>query len=71
VLGALTSCKRHSIIYKRACISNGHRGPDTEYVVELYEDGILKETRALPGKNEYYARDVAENWDNFIIELER
>lgn len=37
------------------------------YVVDLYEDNILVESRELPGKSIYYANDVAENWENNII----
>lgn len=66
-INTLTSCKRYSKIYKRASIANGHRGPDTEYVVEMYEDNTLVETRVLPGKSVHYAQDVSENWDNGLI----
>lgn len=45
----------------------GLRGPDTMYVVDLYEDNVLVERRELPNKNYYYAMDVSENWDNGII----
>lgn len=37
------------------------------YVVDLYENDILVESRELPGKSIYYANDVAENWENYII----
>ena len=39
------------------------------YVVDLFEDGKLIQTRELPGKSVYYAEDVAENWNNGIIQL--
>jgi|11_taG_2_1085331.scaffolds.fasta_scaffold00328_25 hypothetical protein len=43
------------------------------YVIDLYEhilDGkILRESRAIPGKNMLYAEEVVENWRNGIIQL--
>jgi len=39
------------------------------YVVDLFENGKLIQTRELPGKSVYYAEDVAENWNNGIIQL--
>ena len=32
------------------------------YVVDLYENGRLLETRQLPGKSKSYAEGVEENW---------
>ena len=37
------------------------------YVVDLYLDDALIETRELQGKSIHYARDTAENWINGII----
>ncbi len=37
------------------------------YVVELIEDGEVKERRYLPGKSIHYAEDCAENWTNGVI----
>jgi hypothetical protein len=39
----------------------------TVYVVEMYEDGKLVETRPMYGKSIRYAEDCAENWENGII----
>lgn len=39
------------------------------YVVDLYEDGVILESRELPGKSIHYALDVAENWENGIIQI--
>lgn len=64
---------RSSIIKSVTAIGSnesGSNGPDQVYVVELYSDNILVETRKLPGKNIHYARDVAENWESGIIKLE-
>jgi len=44
-------------------------GPDVMYVVDLWENDVLVEKRELPGHNVYYAKDVAENWENGIIQI--
>ena len=62
---------RRSIIRSILNTLNESAGPDVTYVVDLYEDGVLKESRQLPGKSRYYAEDVSENWDNGIIQLEK
>ena len=38
------------------------------YVVDLWEDGKLVQTRRLDGKSFYYAEDVSKNWDNGLIQ---
>jgi len=52
------------------------KGDDTRYsrviqaecwVVEMYENNVLVETRELPGKSVHYANDCAENWDSGLI----
>jgi len=40
---------------------------DVLYIVDLYDDGLLVESRELPNKSIHYAKDVSENWDNGII----
>jgi hypothetical protein len=47
------------------------KGPDMQFAVELYEDGVLVETRDLPGKSRHYALDVSEKWDTGLITLEK
>lgn len=42
-------------------------GPDSMYVVDLWEDDVLIERRKLPGKSVHYAREVSENWNNGLI----
>jgi hypothetical protein len=37
------------------------------HVVELIEDGEVKEERYLVGKSKRYAEDCAENWVSGII----
>jgi len=39
------------------------------YVVDLYEGNTLVQTRRLEGKNQFYAEDVSNNWNNGIIQL--
>jgi len=43
------------------------RETDLMYVVDMYDDGVLVESRKLPNKSIHYAKDVSENWDNGII----
>lgn len=67
----LTNNNRSSIIKFVQYHANGHAGPDACFVVDMYQDGKLIESRALPGKNKHYAEDVAENWENGIIMEEK
>lgn len=60
---------RTASIRKEVYGDNGSKGPDTIYVVDLIENGSVVESRKLPGKNESYAKDVVENWENGIIQL--
>jgi len=41
------------------------------YVVDLYEDDNLLESKELPGKSIYYAQDTAENWLNGVLKTKR
>lgn len=56
---------RYAIIVKRPA-PVGY-GPDTMPVVEMYQDGLLIHSRALPGKNDFYAQDVADNWESGML----
>jgi hypothetical protein len=38
------------------------------FVVDLWEDGKLVQTRELPEHNYYYAQDLSENWDTGVIQ---
>lgn len=55
---------RHSKINLVSYCDHGNAGPDTAYVVEMFEDDTLVESRILPGKSRLYAEDLAENWKN-------
>lgn len=59
--------RRSSVIRQQAYNSGGSKGPDTCYVVDMYENELLIETRELPGKSLYYAESCARNWDKGII----
>ena len=60
---------RTAKIRKVVWAGNGSSGPDTCFVVDLYEGSRLMESRELIGKSVYYAEDVAENWETGIIQL--
>ena len=47
------------------------RETDVMYVVDMYEDGVLVESRKLPNKSIHYANDVSENWNNGIIKNDK
>lgn len=47
------------------------READVLYVVDLYENGVLVETRKLPNKSIHYANEVSENWDNGKIKNDK
>jgi len=62
--------KRVAKVRRVPAVDSGTNGPDVMWIVNLYEDNILLESRELPGKSLRYAEDVAENWENGIIKLE-
>jgi hypothetical protein len=43
--------------------NGGTKGPDTMYIVELWDGNSLIETRELPGKSIHYAESLAKNWE--------
>lgn len=47
--------------------ADGVRGPDHMYVVHMFEDNVLIETRELPCKSIHYAESLAKNWEEGII----
>lgn len=58
---------RKSVI-RRIRTDNAAAGEDA-YVVDLYEQNRLVQTRELPGKSLRYAEDLAENWETGVIQL--
>lgn len=63
---------RRADIRKVQCLGkneSGSAGPDSMYVVDLFEDNKLVQTRELPGKSKSYADDVVENWNSGLIQL--
>lgn len=58
---------RTSEIRKAPYVGKGSEGPDMCFVVDLYDNGVLIETRQLPNKSIYYAREVSDNWDRGLI----
>jgi len=41
---------------------------ETHYVVDMYDNGKLKESRPIVGHSKRYAEDCATNWVEGIIE---
>jgi hypothetical protein len=39
------------------------------FVVDLFEDNKLVQTRVLPDKSIHYAQDVVENWESGLIQM--
>ena len=44
---------------------------DVCYVVDLYKDGILVESRSVYGHSLAYAESLADNWKNGVISKEQ
>ena len=40
---------------------------ETQYVVKMYEQGKLIESRSMGGHSERYAEDCGQNWNNGVI----
>lgn len=43
---------------------------EKHYVVDLYENGDILETRSLYGKSLAYAESLAENWEQGVLNLD-
>ncbi len=48
---------------------SGSNGPDSMFVVDLFENNQLVQTRELPGKSKKFATDVVENWNSGLMQL--
>ena len=55
------SNNRHSVI----------REEEGTFVVDLFEDNRLVESRRLEGRSIHYAEDVSRNWDSGLIQFLR
>lgn len=54
---------------RKVLTDNSEANGDSMYVVNLYENDKLVQTRELPGKSIHYAEDVVENWESGAIQL--
>jgi len=70
-LGESMMTRRSSVIRQQPYNNGSSKGPDTCYVVDMYENEELIETRELVGKSLYYAEDCARNWDEGIIDNDK
>lgn len=48
---------------------SGSNGPDKMFIIDLYENNKLVQTRELRGKSQAFANDVVENWNAGLIKL--
>ena len=62
--------RKTSVIRKVPCIGEGCKGPDTMYVVDMYENECKVGTNEFPGKSVHYAESFARNWDEGILDNE-
>ena len=62
--------KKSSVIRKVPCFGDGCNGPDTMYVVDMYENERKVGTNEFPGKSIHYAESFARNWDEGILDNE-
>lgn len=62
--------KKSSVIRKVPCFGDGSNGPDTMYVVDMYENERKVGTNEFPGKSIHYAESFARNWNEGILDNE-
>lgn len=62
--------KKSSVVRKVPCFGDGCNGPDTMYVVDMYENERKVGTNEFPGKSIHYAESFARNWDEGILDNE-
>lgn len=58
---------REAVIKSIPNYSEGSKGPDVVYMVELYIDNNHYGTMDVRDKSIHYANDVVENWENGIL----
>jgi len=61
---------KSSVIRKVPCIGEGCEGPDTMYVVDIYENDHKVGTNEFPGKSIHFAESFARKWDEGILNNE-
>ena len=62
---------KSSAIEVRQLGIGSHTGTHTMYIVHMYEDDALVESRLISGRSIHYANDVAQNWENGIIKTRK
>ena len=62
--------KKSSVIRKVPFFGEGNNGPDTMYVVDMYENERKVGTNEFPGKSIHYAESFARNWNEGILDNE-
>ena len=63
--------RKSSVIRQVPYSGNGNNGPDTMYVVDLYENERKVGTNEFPGKSIHYAEAFARNWEEGIIKNDK
>jgi hypothetical protein len=58
---------REAVIKTIPNYSDGSKGPDVVYMVELYINDNHYGTMDVRDKSIHYANDVVENWENGIL----
>ena len=58
---------REAVIKTIPNYSDGSKGPDVVYMVELYINDNHHGTMDVRDKSIHYANDVVENWENGIL----
>ena len=62
--------RKSCVIRKVPCFGDGNNGPDTMYVVDMYENERKVGTNEFPGKSIHYAESFARNWNEGILDNE-
>jgi len=58
---------KKGIVRPKPNYSNGSKGPDVTFSVDLYKDNNLFGVIDAKEHSRYYAEDIAENWENNIL----
>ena len=63
--------RKSCVIRKVPCFGEGCNGPDTMYVVDMYENERKVGTNEFPGKSIYFVESFVENWEQGILDDKR